>query len=169
MKIIVPILVLSLLAACTNDANNKVPNADSAFAQVSNSPDTDQPAATAANPADTVHANQQVGSSINLRFDRDSSSLTADGQLTKDIPRVIAYLPVDRNTTLTATLMPADSMNLRFSQLVMPDSTMDGPLGQKFNYDLNQKGVYQFIIAPNNMADGARTGSFKIRMSVKKP
>jgi hypothetical protein len=127
-----------------------------------------EPPAAKIEPSKLPPANEQKDSVIHFSFAPDSSTLTATGFIRSAKDHVIGYLPVDRKARLTAILVPeTKSMNIRFTQLIMPDSTMDGPFGQQFNYDLKQKGVYKIIISPNNMADGKTKGDFLIRLSVK--
>jgi hypothetical protein len=111
--------------------------------------------------------NQQVDSLIRFKFDRDSSTLTASGTLRSSKDRIIGYLAADRELDMTAVLEPSDKdLNLRFSQIIMPDGKTDGPFGQKISYKLTQTGTYQLILAPNNMANGKTSGDFKIRLGV---
>ncbi len=58
--------------------------------------------------------------------------------------------------------------NLRLSQIVMPDGTMDGPFWQEVNYELTQKGGYQLIFTENNMAGDPWSGDAMIAVSLKK-
>ena len=55
-------------------------------------------------------------------------------------------------------------MNVRFSQIRMPDNTFDGPFGPSIEYDTKQKGEYWLIFAKNNMADGEPVGKFFVKI-----
>ena len=47
---------------------------------------------------------------------------------------------------------PMSWMNLRLSQIIMPDGTMDGPFGKDTTYKLDQLGWYQLLFNENMMA-----------------
>lgn len=127
-----------------------------------------EPTETKIVPEEPSAANEQKDSVIRFSFARDSSTLTAHGFIRSAKDHVTGYLAVDRKARLTASLVPeTKDMNIRFTQLIMPDSTMDGPFGQQFNYDLVQKGMYKIIVSANNMADGKTKGDFLIRLAVK--
>lgn len=65
---------------------------------------------------------------------------------------------------LSASLI---SPNLRLSQIVMPDGTMDGPFSTETTYDLTQNGWYQLIFNENMMAWDPWSGdaTFSITLS----
>ncbi|RYY56347.1 MAG: hypothetical protein EOO09_06930 [Chitinophagaceae bacterium] len=160
MKFVYLVFLATALFACNNDSGSET--------EVDPVPDTSamhDPApviTTASTPVNT-----QVDSVIQFKFNRDSSTLTATGRLTSSKDRIVGYLAADREVDLTAVLEPADKkLNIRFSQIILPDGKTDGPFGQKLQYKLKQVGTYQIVIAPNNMADGATSGDFTIRLGV---
>lgn len=157
---VVYLLLATALFACNNDAgtaNEEDPVPDTSAIH--------DPAPVITSP--TTPVNTQVDSVIRFEFSRDSSTLTATGKLSSAKDRIIGYLPADREVDLTAVLEPSDKkMNIRFSQIILPDGKMDGPFGQKLQYKINQVGTYQIVITPNNMADGKTSGEFKIRLGV---
>jgi len=64
---------------------------------------------------------------------------------------------------LKAHLSSPDSMaNIRFSQVTMPDGTMDGPFGRDLEYDLPQKGLYKVSIHESMMAGDPWGGEFAV-------
>ncbi|MET0637661.1 MAG: hypothetical protein ABWZ25_16650 [Chitinophagaceae bacterium] len=161
MKITLLFLVMMAgLAACNNSADT--PNT------VDPVPDT----SAKNDPAPTITTgntpvNVQVDSLIRFMFDRDSSTLTATGTLGSARDRITGYLSVDKEVDLTAMLFPDDKgLNIRFTQIVLPDGKTDGPFGQTLRYKLTQPGTYQLIIGPSNMADGKVKGDFTIRLGV---
>lgn len=58
--------------------------------------------------------------------------------------------------------------NLRLSQIVMPDGTMDGPFSTDTEYDLTQNGGYQLIFNENMMAGDPWTGTATVKISLSK-
>jgi hypothetical protein len=58
--------------------------------------------------------------------------------------------------------------NLRWSQVVMPDGTMDGPFGQDTNYNLAQTGSYELIFHENMMSGDPWTGDARIMITLQK-
>lgn len=117
---------------------------------------------------DSVPKNIQVDTVMHLAFEKDSSSLTAKGCLNKKSDPVTCYLPVDRYAIITAQLIPKDKdLNIRFSQIIMPDGQSDGPFTRSIKYELKQKGLYKLIISPNHMADGKKSGDFLLQLKVK--
>lgn len=58
--------------------------------------------------------------------------------------------------------------NLRLSQIIMPDGTMDGPFGLQTAYDLNQNGWYELIVSESLMAWDPWTGDVQVTVSLSK-
>ncbi len=54
--------------------------------------------------------------------------------------------------------------NIRISQVIRPDGSMDGPFGQQLVYDIKQRGNYTIIINKSNMASGSQVGDVFITM-----
>lgn len=54
--------------------------------------------------------------------------------------------------------------NIRISQVIRPDGSMDGPYGQQLVYDIKQRGNYSFIINKSNMASGTQVGDVFITL-----
>lgn len=62
-------------------------------------------------------------------------------------------------------LLPEGEMaNIRFNQIIMPDSSMDGPFGRYLTYDLASKGLYSLIIGESLMADNPYAGKFIVEL-----
>ena len=56
--------------------------------------------------------------------------------------------------------------HLRFSEIIFPDSSADGPFGKTFNRKLTSAGRYQLIIAPHQMASSSRAGDFTLEFEL---
>ncbi len=54
--------------------------------------------------------------------------------------------------------------NIRISQIIRPDGSMDGPYGQQLVYDIKQRGTYTIIINKSNMASGTQVGDVFITL-----
>ncbi|WP_346236565.1 hypothetical protein ABDK00_014905 [Niabella insulamsoli] len=48
--------------------------------------------------------------------------------------------------------------NVRTSQIIKPDGSMDGPFGRQLTLDIKQRGDYILIINKSNMASGTQVG-----------
>jgi len=71
-------------------------------------------------------------------------------------------------TNLYALLYsPDSSANIRFSQIFMPDGSMDGPFGREIRYSLIQNENYKLSIHENTMAGDPWTGDFNIEISLE--
>lgn len=70
---------------------------------------------------------------------------------------------------LSAKLSSPDSLaNIRFSQIFLPDGTMDGPFGRELNYDLPQDGTYKLSVHENTMAGDPWSGNFYVEVGLTK-
>lgn len=58
--------------------------------------------------------------------------------------------------------------NLRLSQIVLPDGTMDGPFWVETNYQLTQNGKYTLKFNENQMAWDPWSGTAQIDISIDK-
>jgi hypothetical protein len=171
MKYILPCSLWILLIACNNTEQARQPASlvKSVDSTVPKGQTDSVPVTAAPGPVDTVPHNIQVDTVIHLSFAKDSTTLTATGSLNKKSTPVICYLPVDRHVALNARIIPRNKeLNVRFSQIVLPDGNSDGPFGLQIKYELRQMGLYKLIIGPNLMADGKRSGDFIIRLETKK-
>lgn len=71
-----------------------------------------------------------------------------------------------RAVAVTISFPSASWANLRLSQIVMPDGTMDGPFGQKTGYNLRQLWGYEFIFRENMMAGDPWSGEADITFTL---
>ena len=53
-------------------------------------------------------------------------------------------------------------MNIRFSQIKLPNGNFDGPFTQDISYEVKEKGEIWLIIGKSNMASGEAKGKFKV-------
>lgn len=91
-------------------------------------------------------------------------------EIRKDADQTV-YLEFSSNgfTKLSAHLSSSDPQaNIRFSQIVLPDGTMDGPFGQSIDYDLPADGVYRLSVHENMMAGDPWSGVFKVDIALSK-
>ena len=64
------------------------------------------------------------------------------------------------------TFNPIWSWNLRLSQIIMPDGTMDGPFGQNITYDLTQLWSYQLLFKESMMTGDPWSGNALITVTL---
>ncbi|MBC7498022.1 hypothetical protein H7170_00075 [Candidatus Gracilibacteria bacterium] len=81
----------------------------------------------------------------------------------------VYFVNTDAKTAHVVVTFPAGTQgNLRWSQVVMPDGTMDGPFGQDTNYNLAQTGSYELIFHENMMSGDPWTGDAWIMITLQK-
>ncbi|MBN8864529.1 MAG: hypothetical protein J0H92_14235 [Sphingobacteriales bacterium] len=150
--------VLLLLMACHSPGEKEMPAKTAepepvAFDGVVNHPDT-------------IPYNVQIDTVIHLSLDSVQTA-TAKGAISKTKSQVYCFLSVKKKQTIRARLIPAtDDLNIRFSQLIFPDKTTDGPFGRELVYPVRQPGTYQLVISPNRMASGPFNGDFELKVSL---
>lgn len=87
---------------------------------------------------------------------------------TSGTPTTVAFINSEAKAVDVRITFPnASGANLRWSQVVMPDGTMDGPFGQKVGYNLKQFGGYQFIFNENMMAGDPWSGEADITFTLR--
>ncbi|MCD8044324.1 MAG: hypothetical protein LUH10_14835 [Tannerellaceae bacterium] len=70
-------------------------------------------------------------------------------------------------TRIHAALTSHDTQaNLRFSEIIMPDDSSDGPFGRELDYELPRDGTYKLIIGENIMAGEPWSGDFTLDFEV---
>lgn len=73
-----------------------------------------------------------------------------------------------KTDSLNGIIHPEGVMrNIRFNQIILPDSTMDGPFGHDIHYATLQQGDYTLILGKDNMADGKVEGSLTVHIKLK--
>ena len=64
---------------------------------------------------------------------------------------------------IRGVLSSPDSLaNIRFSQIFIPDGSMDGPFGREISYDLPIEGIYKLSVNENIMAGDPWKGEFVV-------
>jgi len=77
-------------------------------------------------------------------------------------------LAISSGEELFASLSSEDkNANIRISQVMLPDSTFDGPFGRDLHYKMKMPGNYKIIIGENMMAGDRWKGDFVLRVWVK--
>lgn len=153
--------------------NNKQPSPEVQVAPASTITDSSEVPAkdnliTSPAAMDSVPSNIQIDTLIHIDFPKDSTQLSIRGSLNKDADPVTCYLPVDVKKNLDARLLPEDAgLNIRFSQIILPDGESDGPFGKQLKYKLDQQGTYKIIIGPNRMASGKKSGDFVLKIAIR--
>ncbi len=67
--------------------------------------------------------------------------------------------------TISGEITPEyPQMNIRFNQIRLPNGEYDGPFGREISYNIKDKGEIWLIIGRSNMASGAPTGKFEIKI-----
>lgn len=80
------------------------------------------------------------------------------------------YIAIDiqRGKDLYGQLSSENRMaNIRFTQIQMPDSTLDGPFGSDLQYKIKYDGIYRLNIGENQMAGDPWKGKFTLKAWVK--
>ena len=159
------ILMVAIFASCNSDDNKGIVEAVVKDTTVNETPRDN----VAIHPkVDSIPYNIQVDTVINFAFAPDSSSLTTRGSINKKSEPVNCYLQLSTKKTIIATIIPDDNnLNIRFSNIIAPDGSSDGPFGRQLKYEAKQKGMYKLIIASNSMAEGKTRGDFSIRLELR--
>lgn len=86
-------------------------------------------------------------------------------------PRQAIYLQFESQgfTKLNAHIIPEDSTaNVRFSQLMMPDESGDGPFGREITYNLSRDGTYTLSVMESLMQGDPWGGVFTLRLELSR-
>ena len=101
-----------------------------------------------------------------VQLDLKDGGATATVKKNND-ERVTFTFEPNNYTRLSGTLTSADpSANVRFSQIILPDGSADGPFGREITYGLPQKGAYDLIVHENMMAGDPWAGEFTVRIEL---
>jgi len=116
-----------------------------------------------------VKENKQLGDTIYMEFKNEKGSFIAEGVIDSIHPRVYVKFKNEDSGNLKANIVPTTGKgNIRFNQLISPDSASDGPFGMDLNIPLKQKGNYIIVIGHSQMADSPFWGNFRVEMEIKK-
>ena len=85
------------------------------------------------------------------------------------VPTEISFINSEAKSMEVAIEFPEtqSGTNLRLSQIVMPDGTMDGPFGMHVGYNLDQFGGYTLIFSENQMAGDRWSGNATITVTLR--
>ena len=91
--------------------------------------------------------------------------LTITDEFTPKVQKMVLKIKNFDRAKIVGTITPENpQMNIRFNQIKLTNGDYDGPFGREINYEIKEKGEIWLIIAKSNMASGAATGEFKIRI-----
>lgn len=161
MKTVLIILMIMTLS-CNNTGQNNV-KPDSTVAQndsITIQKDTTQ--------KDTISNNEINDSIINMRFPKDTTQVTVNGEMKGFNRPVVVYIAVKQGKHLTASISSEDSTaNIRINQIITPDGKADGPFGRDFTFAIHQQGMYKLLIGENLMQGDEWKGKFKLTIKVE--
>lgn len=151
-------IILMVIVACNSRSNNK-PD--------SNSTATRNDSATTVK--DTISNNEEINDSIiNIRFPKDSTSITVSGKMKGINHPITVLIPIKQGKQLTAVIRTEDSLaNVRINQIFMPDGKADGPFGKELKRAIHQQGTYKLIISENMMQGEEWKGKFMLTVKVE--
>lgn len=113
--------------------------------------------------------NKQTGDTIFMNFRNEKGLFTAEGVLDSIHSKIYVKFKNEDSGELKATIVPTpDKGNIRFSQIIFPDKTSDGPFGMDLKIPLKQKGNYILVIGHSLMADSPYWGKFEVELENKK-
>lgn len=84
--------------------------------------------------------------------------------------KAVNFLKIDnkKSQTYTLQLRPLDTMgNIRFSQVILPDGTSDGPFGTELTYNFEFQGTYIVKISENMMSGDPWEGDVELTVKRK--
>ncbi|MCD7900806.1 MAG: hypothetical protein LUH22_13310 [Bacteroides sp.] len=138
--------------ACTNTQKNL--NQDNTYAV--NSLRVETPPTLYPAPLDTVSF-EMLYTSETKRIDKKANQ------------NIYLKFPSLDYTRMNGKITLLDSLsNIRFSQIILPDGTMDGPFGNEMSYHLPIKGEYVLILHENMMAGDPWEGTFDVTLTISK-
>lgn len=151
MKWYVLFLFITVLAACDQQQKPLVVTSDSVRLQNDGTPDT-------AAMQDQLYTLSPLTGTLLIKLKLDSNTA-----------RLTIPLRITSGKELFGVLNPADTMAaIRFSQIVCPDGTTDGPFGRELHYAFTSAGTYRLIVSENNMAgDNKRPVNTDLQLWVK--
>ena len=93
---------------------------------------------------------------------------TGSATYTKAVEERVAFgFEATAGTKLHGVLTSDDAQaNVRFSQIIMPDGSADGPWAREIEYALTQSGTYKLIVTGNMMAGDPWAGTFTITVKL---
>jgi hypothetical protein len=112
--------------------------------------------------------NEQIEDTLYMKHRNKEGLFVAESALDSIHSKIYVKFDNEKKGKLTATLLPTTGKgNIRFSQIIYPDATANGPFGKDLEVDLKQKGTYILVVGHSLMADNPFWGSFKIQLDHK--
>lgn len=113
--------------------------------------------------------NKQIGDTIFMNFKDQKETFSAEGSLDSIHSKIyINFENKDLGELNAAIITSTDKANIRFSQIIFPDKTSDGPFGKDLKIQLSQKGKTVLVIGHSQMAENPYYGKFKVELNHKK-
>ena len=161
MKITFYVLGLLLLTACGNGTSNTDDKkTDSSVADTADQPKD------SAKIHSTFLPKLITDSIINLELPQNGDTLKV--RMLKNTSPISCNISLPKTGNLYGTITtPTNKDNIRFNQMIMPDSSANGPFDRTIQYDIKKTGNYKLIIASNLMAENPYTGEFELSLVVK--
>lgn len=112
--------------------------------------------------------NEQIGDTLYMKYGSKEGIFVAESSLDSIHSKIYVKFDNQKEGKITATLLPTTGKgNIRFSQIIFPDKTANGPFGKDLEVDLKQKGTYILVVGHSLMADNPFLGNFKIQLDYK--
>ncbi len=113
------------------------------------------------------HINDQRLDTITMAMEDENGIYSALGIIDSLHPRIYVKFSNEDTGNLYAVITPLKGDgNIRFSQILFPDKTADGPFGKDVALVLRQTGQHTLIIGHSLMAENPYSGKFKIDLQV---
>lgn len=109
--------------------------------------------------------NQQISDTIYLKNKNKNGVFYAESALDSIHSKVYLKFKNESASKMIATIIPSTGKgNIRFSQIIYPDNSSNGPFGYKLDTEVNQKGEYILVVGHSLMADAPFIGAFKVKV-----
>ncbi|MBB4802628.1 hypothetical protein HNP37_002703 [Flavobacterium nitrogenifigens] len=113
--------------------------------------------------------NKQIGDTIFMNVKDQKETFSAEGSLDSLHSKIYIKFENEDLGELNASIIPnTDQANIRFSQIIFPNKTSDGPFARDLKIQLNQKGKTVLVIGHSLMAENPYYGKFKVELKHKK-
>ncbi|MHC0442580.1 hypothetical protein [Flavobacterium sp. 3-210] len=113
--------------------------------------------------------NKQIDDTILMNFKDVKGLYIAEGHLDSIHPRAFLKFKNENLGKLTGKIiLEKANGNIRFNQIIFPDSSSNGPFGTDLRIQLTQKGNHIIIIGHSQMADNPYWGKFKVQLENSK-
>ncbi|MBZ4041048.1 hypothetical protein [Flavobacterium hibisci] len=110
--------------------------------------------------------NNQNGDTIYMQNKNEKGFFSAEGVLDSIHQKIYVVFENENPGELNAKIItPSGKGNIRFSQIIFPDQTSDGPFGIDLKIPLKQKGNHVLIIGHSQMAENPYFGKFRVEVN----